>query len=123
DSVERFERLGVKVLRADARFTGPRTVFAGDVEIRPRRFVIATGSHPTVPVIPGLDGVPYLTNETIFSNRKLPEHLIIIGGGPIGIEMAQAHFRPGGRVTVIHFGPLLPRGDPEPAASLVERLA
>jgi pyruvate/2-oxoglutarate dehydrogenase complex dihydrolipoamide dehydrogenase (E3) component len=123
DSVERFEGLGVRVLRAEARFTSPRTVCAGAVEIRPRRFVIATGSHPAVPAIPGLDGVPYLTNETIFSNRDRPEHLIIIGGGPIGIEMAQAHSRLGARVTVIDVGPLLPRDDPELAASLVERLA
>ena len=121
DSVERFEELGVRVVRAEARFTGPRTVRAGDVEIRPRRFVIATGSHPAVPVIPGLDGVPYLTNETIFSNRELPEHLIIIGGGPIGIEMAQAHCRLGARVTVIDVGPLLPsrsiRSSPPPSPS------
>jgi pyruvate/2-oxoglutarate dehydrogenase complex dihydrolipoamide dehydrogenase (E3) component len=116
------EGLGVRVLRAEARFTGPRTVRAGEVEIRPRRFVIATGSHPAVPAIPGLDGVPYLTNETIFSNRELPEHLSIIGGGPIGVEMAQAHCRLGARVTVIDVGPLLPRDDPELAASLVERL-
>jgi pyruvate/2-oxoglutarate dehydrogenase complex dihydrolipoamide dehydrogenase (E3) component len=123
DSVERFEGLGVRVLRAEARFTGPHTLRAGEVEIRPRRFVIATGSHPAIPAIPGLGGVPYLTNETIFANRELPEHLIIIGGGPIGIEMAQAHCRLGARVTVIDVGPLLPRDDPELAAALVERLA
>src|SRR5712671_4974495 len=113
DSVERFEGLGVRVLRAEARFTDPRTVRAGDFEVRPRRFVIATGSRPAVPAIPGFDGVPYLTNETIFSNRDRPEHLIIIGGGPIGIEIAQAHSRLGARVTVIDVGPLLPRDDPE----------
>jgi pyruvate/2-oxoglutarate dehydrogenase complex dihydrolipoamide dehydrogenase (E3) component len=122
DSVERFERLGVSVLRAEARFTGPRTVLAGDTEIRPRRFVIATGSHPAVPPIPGLDRVPYLTNETIFTNRELPEHLIIIGGGPIGMEMAQAHRRLGAEVTVLDIGPLLPRDDPELVASLLARL-
>jgi pyruvate/2-oxoglutarate dehydrogenase complex dihydrolipoamide dehydrogenase (E3) component len=96
---------------------------AGGVEIRPRRFVIATGSRPAVPAIPGLDGVPYLTNETVFANRELPEHLIVIGGGPIGIEMAQAHRRLGAQVTVLDVGPLLPRDDPELAASLAERLA
>ena len=123
DSEERFAGLGVRVLRAEARFTSPRTVRAGEIVIRPRRFVIATGSQPMVPAIPGLGGVPYLTNETVFVNRELPGHLIIIGGGPIGIEMAQAHRRLGARVTVIDVGPLLPRDDPELAASLTERLS
>lgn len=122
DSAERFERLGVRVLRAEARFTSPRTVRADDVEIRPRRFVIATGSYPTVPPIPGLDGVPYFTNETIFVNRQSPEHLVVIGGGPIGVEMAQAHRRLGSRVTVLDAGPLLPRDDPELVACLAGRL-
>jgi pyruvate/2-oxoglutarate dehydrogenase complex dihydrolipoamide dehydrogenase (E3) component len=122
DSAERFERLGVRVLRAEARFANPRTVRAGDVEIRPRRFVIATGSHPAVPAIPGLDRVPYLTNETIFANRERPEHLVVIGGGPIGIEMAQAHRRLGAQVTVLDVGPLLPRDDPELVTFLAQRL-
>jgi len=122
DSIERFEGLGVRVLRAEARFTGPRTARAGEVEIRPRRFVIATGSQPAIPAIPGLDRVAYLTNESVFANRALPEHLIIIGGGPIGIEMAQAHCRLGARVTVLDVGPLLPRDDPELARCLAEQL-
>jgi len=120
--VERFERFGVRVLRAEARFTNPHTVRAGDIEIRPRRFVIATGSHPAVPAIPGLDRTPYLTNETVFANRERPEHLVVIGGGPIGIEMAQAHRRLGARVTVLDIGPLLPRDDPELVAFLAQRL-
>jgi pyruvate/2-oxoglutarate dehydrogenase complex dihydrolipoamide dehydrogenase (E3) component len=122
DSAERFEGLGVTVLHAEARFINPRTVRAGEVEIRPRRFVIATGSHPVAPPIPGLDQVPFLTNETVFANRELPEHLIVIGGGPIGIEMAQAHRQLGARVTVLDIGPLMPRDDPELVALLVERL-
>jgi pyruvate/2-oxoglutarate dehydrogenase complex dihydrolipoamide dehydrogenase (E3) component len=122
DSVERFEGLGVRVLHAEARFTSPRTVRVGDLEIRPRRFVIATGSHPAIPPIPGLTDVPYLSNETIFANRELPEHLIVVGGGAIGIEMAQAHHRLGARVTVLDIGPLLPRDDPELATCLAERL-
>jgi pyruvate/2-oxoglutarate dehydrogenase complex dihydrolipoamide dehydrogenase (E3) component len=122
DSVERFEALGVHVVRAEARFIDARTVAAGDFTIRARRFVVATGSEPVMPPIPGLDTVAYLTNETLFANRTLPEHLIVIGGGPIGIEMAQAHRRLGARVTVLDFGPLLPRDDPELAALLVERL-
>ena len=123
DSVERFEALGVSVLQAEARFAGPDMVHAGKVEIRPRRVVIATGSHPAVPPIRGLDRSPYLTNETVFANREQPEHLIVIGGGPIGIEMAQAHRRLGARVSVLDIGPLLPRDDPELVALLAERLA
>jgi pyruvate/2-oxoglutarate dehydrogenase complex dihydrolipoamide dehydrogenase (E3) component len=123
DSQERFERFGVTVLRVEARFTSPRTVRAGDFAIRPRRFVIATGSQPMIPSIPGLDRIPFLTNETVFSNKELPEHLVIIGGGPIGVEMAQAHCRLGARVTVLDVGPLLPRDDPELAACLAERLS
>ena len=123
DSVERFEGLGVRVLRREARFTSPTTVRAGEIEIRPRRFVIATGSYPAVPPIPGLADVAYLTNETIFANRERPTHLIVIGGGPIGIEMAQAHRRLGARVTVLDVGPVLPRDDPELVASLTGHLA
>jgi pyruvate/2-oxoglutarate dehydrogenase complex dihydrolipoamide dehydrogenase (E3) component len=123
DSAERFERLGVKVLREEARFTGPHAIRAGEIEVRPRRFVIATGSHPTVPPIPGLAEAPYLTNETVFANRTRPEHLVVIGAGPIGIEMAQAHRRLGARVTVLDIGPVLPRDDPELVACLTARLA
>jgi pyruvate/2-oxoglutarate dehydrogenase complex dihydrolipoamide dehydrogenase (E3) component len=122
DSVERFEGLGVTVIEAEARFTDPRTVEAGDRVVRPRRFVIATGSAPAIPPIPGLDQVPYFTNETIFANREPPAHLIVIGGGPIGIELAQAHHRLGSAVTVIDAGPILPRDDPELAARLADRL-
>jgi pyruvate/2-oxoglutarate dehydrogenase complex dihydrolipoamide dehydrogenase (E3) component len=123
DSVERFEGLGVRVLRREARFTSPRTLRAGDIEIRPRRFVIATGSYPAVPAIPGLADVPYLTNETIFANRERPNHLIVIGGGPIGVEMAQAHRRLGAQITVLDVGPVLPRDDAELVASLAGHLA
>lgn len=123
DSVERFQRLGVRVLPAEARFLDPRTVSAGGETIRPRRFVIATGSSPVVPPIPGLAAVPYLTNETVFANRACPQHLIVIGGGPIGIELAQAYRRLGAAVTVLDAGPILPRDDPELVALLAGRLA
>jgi pyruvate/2-oxoglutarate dehydrogenase complex dihydrolipoamide dehydrogenase (E3) component len=122
DSQERFEALGVRVLRDWARFTGPREVAAGDIRIRARRFVIATGSRPAVPPIPGLTEVPYLTNETVFGLRKRPFHLIVVGGGPIGIEMAQAHRRLGCRVTVIEADRALAREEPELAAVVLERL-
>lgn len=113
DSQERFEGLGVTVLRAHAAFTGPRELKAGDDIVKAKHFVIATGSRPFAPPIPGLDEVPYFTNETIFNNRSLPRHLVIIGGGPIGIEMAQAHARLGAKVTVIDGGKILGKEDPE----------
>ncbi len=113
DSVERFEGLGVRVIQAAARFTGPGEVEAGGHVITARRFVIATGSSPAAPPITGLDRVPYFTNETIFENTALPDHLIVIGGGPIGMELAQAHRRLGARVTVLEKFSFLAKDDPE----------
>ena len=118
DSVQRFTGLGVRVIEAAARFMGPREVAAGEVSIRARRFVVATGSSPLVPPIPGLDSVPYLTNETVFDNRTRPEHLIVIGGGPVGVELAQAHRRLGARVTVVEMARLLGAADPELAEAV-----
>ena len=122
DSQERFEGFGVHVIRAYARFTGANTVQAGDTTITARRFVVATGSHPFVPPIPGVNDTPYFTNETIFALRTKPSHLIIIGGGPIGMEMAQAHRRLGCRVTVIEGQKALGRDDPDMAAIVLARL-
>lgn len=122
DSQERFEGLGVRVIRAFARFTSPREVEAGDYIIRARRFVIATGSRPFVPPIQGADVVPYFTNETIFAARDKPDHLIVIGGGPIGMEMAQAHRRLGSDVTVIEGAKALGREDPEMASVVLDAL-
>jgi pyruvate/2-oxoglutarate dehydrogenase complex dihydrolipoamide dehydrogenase (E3) component len=122
DSQERFEGLGVTVIRAWARFVSPREVEAGGKTIRARRFVIATGSGPMVPPIPGLDDVPYLTNETIFDLRTRPEHLIVAGGGPIGLEMAQAHARLGSRVTLVEGDRALGREDPEAVAPVLAAL-
>lgn len=122
DSVERFEGLGVTVLRESARFTGPREVTAGDTVVRAKWIVVATGSTPLVPPIPGLADIPYLTNETIFDLEEEIEHLIVIGGGPIGLEMAQAHRRLGARVTVLEAGRFLAKDDPEATAVVVEQL-
>ncbi|TNF63107.1 MAG: dihydrolipoamide dehydrogenase [Rhodobacteraceae bacterium] len=122
DSQERFEGLGVRVIREFGRFTSPTEVQAGDHLITARRIVIATGSRPLVPPIPGLADVPYLTNETIFELRERPEHLLIIGGGPIGMELAQAHVRLGCKVTVIEGGRALGRDDPEAAALVLDTL-
>ncbi len=113
DSVERFEGLGVNVIQEAGRFVDSKTVEAGGNLIRARRFVIATGSSAAVPPIPGLDTVSYYTNETIFSASKFPERLIIIGGGPIGCEMAQAHRHLGAEVTVLELASILPKDDPE----------
>lgn len=113
DSVERFEGLGVTVIAAAARFAGPREVVAGGTTIRARRFVIATGSRPAIPPVPGLSATPFLTNETLFSLGSIPQHLIVIGGGPVGVEMAQAHQLLGARVTLLEAATLLPRDDPE----------
>lgn len=122
DSQERFESLGCTVIRAHARFISDRQVQAGDTVITARRFVIATGSRPFVPPIPGIDSVPVLTNETIFDLRDRPDHLIIIGGGPIGLEMAQAHVRLGCRVTVIEAATPMAQDDPEAAAIVLDNL-
>ena len=122
DSVERFEAMGVTVVRASARFLGPREVAAGDTRIRARRFVIATGSVPTVPPMPGLDSLPYLTNETVFDLTELPEHLVIIGGGAIGCELGQAFRRLGARVSLLEMASLLPKDDPELVDILRTRL-
>lgn len=122
DSQERFERLGVRVIRAHARFTSPTSLTAGADTITARRFVIATGSRPAVPPIPGLAEVPYLTNETIFGLTALPEHLVILGGGPIGLEMAQAFHRLGARVSVIEAAKAFGREDPDLARVALDRL-
>ena len=122
DSVERFEGLGVRVIQAYGRFISETEVEAGDHVIEARRFVVATGSSPFVPPIPGIKDVDYHTNETIFELRTKPDHLIIIGGGPIGMEMAQAHIRLGSKVTVLEGAKAMGLDDPELAAVVLESL-
>ena len=122
DSVERFEGLGVRVITEYGQFISPKEVQAGDTIIEARRFVISTGSSPLVPPIPGIENVPYDTNETIFELKERPDHLLIIGGGPIGMEMAQAHRRLGCEVTVIEGMKALGRDDPEMAAHVLDAL-
>jgi len=122
DSVERFTGLGVKVIQAAGRFADKETVIAGEYRIKARRFVIATGSSPLVPPIPGLDGVPHFTNETLFDNRERIGHLLIVGGGPIGLEMAQAHRRLGAKVTVLEAATALAKDDPELTRHVIDHL-
>ncbi len=122
DSVERFSGLGVRVITAAARFENATTVLAGEHRITARRFVIATGSSPVVPPITGLADVPYFTNETIFDNATRLPHLIIIGGGPIGLELAQAHRRLGSNVTVLEGLRAMAKDDPELAVVVLDQL-
>ena len=118
DSIERMTGLGVRVIQASASFLDKFTVEAGRVLVRARRFVIATGSTPLIPPIPGLDEVPYFTNETIFDVSERIQHLIVLGGGPIGLELGQAHRMLGSHVTVN----LLANEDPEASRVLVKKL-
>ncbi len=113
DSVERLESLGVRVIRATAEFASPRELSGGGVCVRARRFVIAAGSSAVIPAVQGIESVPVLTNENLFTLQERPRHLLIIGGGPIGVEMAQAFARLGSAVTVLQRGRLLPHDEPE----------
>lgn len=123
DSKERFTGLGVRVIAGEARFQDRATVTVGGTAIRARRFVIATGSSPALPPIPGLEATPHLTNETVFELTRCPEHLVVIGGGPIGLELAQAHRRLGAAVTVLEAARPLARDDEECAAVVLDALA
>ena len=122
DSQERFEGLGVTVIRERGRFAGPTTVESDTYIVHAKRIVVATGSRASAPPVPGLDTVPYLTNETIFSVPEQPEHLIVIGAGPIGIELGQAFRRFGSEVTIVDISEPMGRAEPEHAAMVVEAL-
>ena len=123
DSIERMTGLGVRVIQAQASFLDKFTVEAGRVLVRARRFVIATGSTPLIPPIPGLDEVPYFTNETIFDVSERIQHLIVLGGGPIGLELGQAHRMLGSHVTVFDIGePSCHTRTPKPPRVLIKRL-
>jgi len=122
DSIERFESLGVTVICEHASFTGRHEVASKNHNVRAKYFVIATGSQPAIPPIVGLADTDFYTNETIFADPKKPDHLVIIGGGPIGIEMAQAHVRLGVQVTVVEALSVMARDDAELVARLRARL-
>lgn len=123
DSAERFTGLGVRVIEAQGSFLDKNTVEAGHYLVRARKFVLATGSSPVIPPIPGLDSVPFFTNETIFDVNERIHHLIVLGGGPIGMEIAQAHRMLGAHVTVIDAASFLGNEDPEATGILMERFA
>ncbi len=122
DSVERFTGLGVRVIQAHGAFVDKSTVRAGNTLIKARKFCISTGSSPFVPPIPGLAETPHFTNETIFDNDHPIGHLIVIGGGPIGMELAQAHLRLGAHVTVLEGLKALGKDDPELAEVVLTKL-
>ena len=122
DSVERFAGLGVNVIEAKGKFIDGKTLKAGNTTITAKRFVIATGSQAAVPPIKGLKGVPFLTNETIFALQKQPKHLLVLGGGPIGAEMAQAFARLGSKVTLLEAARFLGREDEELSAHVKAQL-
>jgi pyruvate/2-oxoglutarate dehydrogenase complex dihydrolipoamide dehydrogenase (E3) component len=114
DSHERFRELGCDLYQGSARFLSASSIQAGDIEIRSKRFVIATGSSAWVPELKGIDSVSYLTNEDMFSLKSLPEHLLVMGAGPVGVEMAQAYSHLGSRVTLIEQAErILPHFDPD----------
>ena len=122
DSQERFEGLGCTVIREAARFEDKDTIVSDSVRVKARRIIVATGSQAFIPPIPGLSEVPFLTNETIFSMPVFPQHLIVMGGGPIGLELAQAFGRLGARVTVIEMGRALARADEGHATLAVDTI-
>lgn len=121
DSVARFESLGVQVIQTDGQFLGVDTFEVGSAVICAKRFVIATGSSAFTPSIPGLDKVSYLTNETIFNLQELPKHLIVIGGGPIGCELAQAFSMLGSKITILEEFNMLPKDDADCVAIVRSR--
>ncbi len=124
DDPERFRGYGCEVVFGTARFTGPNEIRVGDELIRGRRFVIATGSRPVIPPVPGLEEAGFDTNETIFNRRQLPQHLAVVGGGPIGLELAQAFARLGSRVSLVEQADqLLPAADADIAGCLAQVLA
>jgi len=121
-AISRYEALGVQVITAQASFVDKRTVKAGETLIRARRFIIATGSSPVVPDVPGLSSVPFFTTDTLFENTRKLSHLVIIGGGPAGVELAQAYRRLGAAVSIVEIGTALAGSDPELVAIALRRM-
>jgi len=123
DSPERFCRLGAEIRFGSPRFVDDHTVDLDGALLTARAWIVATGSGPSLPPVEGIESVPYWTNETVFSQKELPGHLVILGGGPIGVEMAQAFRRLGSKVTVVELSDqVLGPEDPDIALILRNRL-
>ena len=123
DSVERYTRLGVECIQGEARITSPYSVEIGGRTLTTRSIIIATGAQPFVPPIPGIEDTDYLTSDTLWELRELPERMVVLGGGPIGCELSQAFARFGSRVTQVEMLPrILVREDPEISQTVTERL-
>lgn len=111
DSVERYTELGVDCISGEAQLLSPWEVQVGEKVLSARNIVIATGASPSIPDIPGLEYVPAVTSDTVWELRELPPRLLVIGGGPIGCELAQAFQRLGSEVTMVVRSELLPKED------------
>ncbi|MBX7249494.1 MAG: FAD-dependent oxidoreductase [Caulobacteraceae bacterium] len=122
DSQARFEGLGVTVVREAARFAGPATLVSESVQVMARQIVVATGSRAKAPAIPGLAGSGFLTNETVWSLSELPRRLIVMGAGPIGVELGQAFRRLGSEVVMVEAAQVLPREDRDLVEPLLVQL-
>lgn len=120
ETPEKVSERGIEVVIGDARFINENTIQVGDRTIEAKKFVIATGGRPAVPPIPGLDTVPYKTNRDFFDNNRLPEHLLIMGAGPIGMEMGQAYRRLGANVTIV--GDLVMQNDEPEAVEVIKQV-
>lgn len=112
ETPEAVAKRGVEVILGEARFVNATTIQVGERQLQAKKFVIAAGGRPAIPVIPGIETVPYKTNRDIFENGRLPRHLLVMGAGPIGMEMGQAHVRLGSQVTIIG-EQIMPRDEPE----------
>jgi pyruvate/2-oxoglutarate dehydrogenase complex dihydrolipoamide dehydrogenase (E3) component len=124
DSADRFRGLGVDVFLGDGAFTDAATIAVGSAALKFRKAVIATGARPSVPPLPGLQAMGYLTSDTVWSLTQLPRRLVVLGGGPVGCELAQAFARLGAQVVIVQQAErLLPREDPEVSALLRKRFA
>lgn len=122
ETPEEFSKRGVEVILGEGRFIDPHTIQVNERQLRAKRFIIATGGRPLVPPIDGLGGVPFHTSRSIFENDRLPERLIVIGAGPIGMELSQAYARLGAKVFLVD-AHMLPRDEPEVAELMTRVLA
>ena len=121
ESPETLRAAGMDVYIGPARFLDAHTVQAGDTKLSSHRFLIATGARPIVPPIPGIDDVSYLTYETVWDMEEMPRHLMVVGAGPIGCELAQAFCRMGAKVTLLEAGPRVLLQDEPEAGDLIAR--